>query len=502
MSITSILWSRLRGSNAASTSQLRLTAKTFKGQTRLDQRSYHDYVRFSSDGGKASARIALKSGRNGVFGVESSRGSRATQEDTYSVACVHVDPLELRHSMQTSKSRIIKEAAKRWDPIFAGETDEIAGQVVWFGCFDGHGGQAISALLKSELHAVFESVEPDMVTDTARYTRKLGGYFRRFTGGMMEKWVRQDMLPTIRPSRPGRAHHRPIPKADQDSTSDVVPSTEEMDKRAKEIRKQQEEAADVVMSDSQTGEIQVEHISPPEEVKNEVMTLSERATLAWLHMDRRIQSSKVLNVGGSTASVVLLHSLDLPATPWYSSQLLSITSIHVGDTRMLLCPVSDGHAIPLTNYHHPDDRSEAERLRRIGAGVVTDSFGEARWMGALANTRAFGDSNFKKAGVTSEPEVITQVIKGSDFAFIVAFSDGVGGVVSDQEVVDICRGARHPHEAAQEVVRYAEALGTDDNATAMVIPLRGWGKVQGEDSTAEQRKFKLSKVDIFRDHRQ
>jgi protein phosphatase PTC6 len=74
-------------------------------------------------------------------------------------------------------------------------------------------------------------------------------------------------------------------------------------------------------------------------------------------------------------------------------------------------------------------------------------------------------------------------------------------VVSDQEVVDLCRGASHPHDAAKAVLRYAEALGSDDNATVMCIPLRGWGHVAGEDSTAEKRRFKLSKVDLFRDNR-
>jgi len=49
----------------------------------------------------------------------------------------------------------------------------------------------------------------------------------------------------------------------------------------------------------------------------------------------------------------------------------------------------------LKQYHHPDDRAESERLRKMGAGMITDSFGEARWMGALANTRAFGDSQYK-----------------------------------------------------------------------------------------------------------
>jgi protein phosphatase PTC6 len=464
-------------------------------------RSYQSYLRVNSAKGGNAGRIALRDGKHGVYGVATSRGPRPTQEDTYSVACVHVDPIELRHSLQVSKSRVVQEAAKRWDPFAEGEEDAIAGQVVWFGCFDGHGSQAVSAFLKEELHPTFEEMEPNMATDTVRYTRSLGGYFRRFTGGMASRWVRQEMLPAIRAGRnPGGAHHRP-PK-NQEQSSDATLSTEELDKARKDLEQKNEKANAAIENTDTLGKIDVERIEPPEEVKNESLTLAERATLTFLHMDRRIQSSKTLNIGGSTASVALLHSLDSPAQPWYSSQLLSVTSIHIGDTRMLLCPVSDGRAIPLTNYHHPDDRAEAERLRKVGAGLITDSFGEARWMGALANTRAFGDSQFKKAGVTPEPEVITQILKGDDFAFIIAFSDGIGGVVSDQEVVDLCRSAAHPHEAAKAVLRYAEALGSEDNATVMCIPLRGWGKVSGEDGTAEKRRYKLSKVDLFRDHRQ
>lgn len=81
-------------------------------------------------------------------------------------------------------------------------------------------------------------------------------------------------------------------------------------------------------------------------------------------------------------------------------------------------------------------------------------------MGALANTRAFGDSHYKKVGVTAEPEVITQILKGDDYAFLIGFSDGVGGVMSDQEIVDLCRQARHPIDAAKAVMNFAEELGT------------------------------------------
>jgi len=490
------------GSN--DTSSHHLQRRTLSGPStaslfRQQRRHYQTYLRVNTATG-SSARIPLREGKQGVYGVATTRGSRPTQEDTYSVACIHVDPIELRHSLQVSKSRVLQEAAKRWDPFAEGEDDAIAGQVAWFGCFDGHGSQKVSTFLKEELHSAFESMEADMATDTVRFTRSLGGYFRRFTGGMASKWVRQEMLPAVRAGRnPGGAHHRPPKGQEQQQTAEPI-STEKMEEAKREKQKREEEASKE--PEDLLGKIEVERIEPPEEAIKDSLTLSERATLTWLHMDRCVQSSKALNVGGSTASVALLHSLDLPAQPWYSSQFLSVTSIHIGDTRMLLCPVSDGRAIPLTNYHHPDDRAEAERLRKVGAGLITDSFGEARWMGALANTRAFGDSQFKKAGVTSEPEVITQILKGDDFAFIITFSDGIGGVVNDQEVVDLCRGASHPDEAAKSVLRYAEALGSDDNATVMCIPLRGWGKVGGEDGTAETRKYKLSKVDLFRDHRQ
>lgn len=50
----------------------------------------------------------------------------------------------------------------------------------------------------------------------------------------------------------------------------------------------------------------------------------------WWQADRQIQADENLNVGGSTASVALIHSLDTPPQPWYSSKIISITSVHIG----------------------------------------------------------------------------------------------------------------------------------------------------------------------------
>jgi hypothetical protein len=53
---------------------------------------------------------------------------------------------------------------------------------------------------------------------------------------------------------------------------------------------------------------------------------------------------------------------------------------------VLLCATEGGTAHPLTETHHADARGEAARLRRLGAGLVTDSFGEAR----LVFSKRFG----------------------------------------------------------------------------------------------------------------
>ncbi|SPO30335.1 related to protein phosphatase 2c [Ustilago trichophora] len=512
------------------------------------RRHQQTFVRTLSPSG-GQARIQLKSTRNGVFGLSTSRGTRPYQEDTASVSCLHVPVNELRrnylklHSLSSSAAgAAAANAALEWDPEKAGG-EELAGQVVWFGCFDGHGGQRVSSFLRDQLHKTFESVEADMVTDTVQYTRELGGYFRRFTGGVLERWVRKDKLKPVRAG--GAAGRRPPAGAaavnkeggeKQEQKMDHVTQPETLSNMLSHQGKQDSSSQSpnssktILQPTRQEGGIKIggqanifgnksvdtptpagsadlgwdkliQRIPPPEGMEKETMTMAERLTLAWLVADRQIQSSPKLDVGGSTASVALLHSLDMPSIPWYSSEFVGVHVAHVGDTRVLLCTAKDGKAVPLTTYHHPDDQSESERLRKMGAGMITDSFGEARWMGALANTRAFGDSRFKKVGITVEPEIFSQVIRGSDYGFLIAFSDGVGGVMSDQEVVDLCRNAKHPSQAAQSVLTFAEELGAQDNCTVMVIPLKGWGKVGGQDLTKDRREMRRSKVDVYRDNR-
>jgi protein phosphatase PTC6 len=73
---------------------------------------------------------------------------------------------------------------------------------------------------------------------------------------------------------------------------------------------------------------------------------------------------------------------------------------------------------------------------------------------------------------------------------MVLVSDGISSILSDQEVVDVARGAPNPKAAADSILAFAEELGSEDNATAIVVPLGGWGRIQGPDKTKNLREYR------------
>lgn len=231
-----------------------------------------------------------------------------------------------------------------------------------------------------------------------------------------------------------------------------------------------------------------------------------RLPLAFLEADYDFKGE-----GGSTCTSVYFYCRHVasseaePLPPGAEDNMfdpdndLSLVVAHVGDTRCIICDAK-GEAQPLTIDHHPSAPTEADRLRRFASSFFMDSFGEERF-GVFANTRAFGDTQMKAKGVSAEPDVREVSIK--DEQFLVLVSDGVSGDVSDQEIVDLVistangggSGRGSPQDAAREVVEFAAALGGSDNATCMVIRLRGWGKGSEVDRTGELREYRLKNVD-------
>ncbi|KAH9044787.1 protein serine/threonine phosphatase 2C [Lactarius pseudohatsudake] len=348
---------------------------------------YHDYLRCATPGG--TVRIPLSSPK--VIGVANSRGERAYQEDFHSFATLSLDPQELRLTVS-------KQLGIDWDPESVGHP--FSRQAVFVGIYDGHGGSTVSQYLRQELHGLLESVNKSQIPEMYAYVKEFGGYFKRFSGGLLSPWIN--------------------------------PSSES------------------------AGE----------------MDLHARATLAFFeYADPR-------------PPVAILHSLDTPSTPFFSAQKIALTVVHVGDTRVLLCSTHGGLARAMTENHRAEGRVESTRLRRMmGTGVITDSFGDARWMGALENTRSLGDLKWKPWGVTAEPEVKTKLIE-----------DGVSSVVSDQEIVDLARGATSPRHATKRILSFAEEMGSSDNMTAIVLPFSGWGQISGYDRTKKLREYRSSQM--------
>lgn len=100
---------------------------------------------------------------------------------------------------------------------------------------------------------------------------------------------------------------------------------------------------------------------------------------------------------------------------------------------------------------------------------------------------------FKPFGVTPEPEVRTQVVKGETVSSLILVSDGISGTLSDGEISDLVRSKAHlgPAASAKELLSFAEELGSEDNCTAIVIPFPGWS-TKVKDLTKGLREYRLS----------
>lgn len=146
-------------------------------------------------------------------------------------------------------------------------------------------------------------------------------------------------------------------------------------------------------------------------------------------------------------------------------------------------------------------------------------------MGALANTRAYVSGWFLQPAVLTRCVVsvtsssshlalhqslksaqsysmacilsiriylILTCLAGPDYSHITLVSDGVSSVVSDDEISDIARGASTPKQAADRIISFASDMASQDNLTAIVVPLAGWGRITGPDRTKAYRERKLT----------
>ncbi|CED84395.1 protein serine threonine phosphatase 2c [Phaffia rhodozyma] len=159
------------------------------------KRSVSDYVR-----GVSPAGNKIKYSLPKLVGSYQSRGTRPYQEDALLASAVQIKPEELKYSLRldggTGKSRKqpgsslgegvefwgqdTGEGARGWEP-----TSPTASELALLGIFDGHGGKDVSAWLSEHMADYVESTKGDDVNGVVEYMQSLGGYFRRFNGGLL-----------------------------------------------------------------------------------------------------------------------------------------------------------------------------------------------------------------------------------------------------------------------------------------------------------------------------
>ncbi|KAI5795783.1 phosphatase 2C-like domain-containing protein [Geopyxis carbonaria] len=412
----------------------------------------------SLDRNTTTVRIPLRSAKH-HFGATRARGTRPNNEDNYQAGVIDV-PL--------------------FSPIATSPVeDHQPGQepsVFYFSVFDGHGGDLASLYLKDYLHRYIEETsklfnpgneqrplaDPDSVHvdhDAEGWAERtklqqdlvnlwqntVGGYFRRFKpdfGVTKGCGVSGD-------GRIGAVLTYALLKLDMDFITNQRPW--------------------FIPSDA-----------TPTQVDSEESTNSFK--------------------GGSTATVILI-STSTPKPFWNPKQKSTLITAHLGDTRALLCRTSDGEAVPITTNHHPSSPIESGRLRRYAASFVQDSFGEERF-GFLANTRSVGDVKQKRLGVSAEPDLHVTDIAPAEYSFLVLVSDGISGVLDDQEIVDIVKECRTPEEAAKELTEFVDEVGeSGDNATAIVVRMGGWEKRneggEGWLGTKKQREWRRENAEEY-----
>ncbi|CAK7209559.1 Protein phosphatase 2C 6 [Sporothrix curviconia] len=462
-------------------------------------------------------RIPLRSAKH-HFGASNARGSRPYNEDTNQAGTIDMPAFA-----KLAPISLVRSAISNSRSTGEGITADGAGgdpQIFYFAVFDGHGGTECADFLRDELHGYIEETAADFgLTSSLRrkgrggaavggassvaaadnkekdsddsdsgsssrgaedseqpeqdhtttainlqrellqeYRSTVGGYFRRFKPACFADGI---ALPSSR--RAASSPSPPLPSAPM-SSSPTPPVTIESVLTYAFLRAD----LDFVSAQARKPDPDDPYVSDFPLNQDEILGAPHHQPPSGHGIGGPVRFK-----GGSTASVALI-STPTPAPFWHPAARSTLMVAHVGDTRVLLCETATGQARPLTRDHHPSSPVEARRLTRFAESLVTDSFGEERISG-LANSRAFGDMQSKRIGVSAEPEMERVELGPAQFSFLVLVSDGVSGTLSDQEIVDVVKEARTPEQGSRAVVEYATEVSRDgDNATCLVVRLGGW----------------------------
>ncbi|TGZ79206.1 protein serine/threonine phosphatase 2C [Ascodesmis nigricans] len=412
----------------------------------------------STDRETTTVRIPLRSAKH-HFGVSTSRGTRPYNEDHSQAGVIDIPPFS------SPPENAPKEDA-------AAPMSDVGASVFYYGVFDGHGGDTASLYLKDNLHTYIEQ--------TSRLFNP--------TSTPVPISPTNASLPEAL-----KAHHKDRQKLQKDLLHDWKSTVGGYWRRVK---------IDFGLTGSKCNS------SGSPTIPSVLMYSLLKLDLDFITNSRPFYLPPTVEgeeptllsgdpkgvttfKGGSTSTIILIS----PSTPhhpyWHPEQTSTLITCHLGDTRAILCRTSDGTAHPLTLPHSPSSPTESARLRRYTHAFNHDSFGEERF-GFLANTRSVGDASQKRLGVSAEPDISSLVLHPSEYSFLVLVTDGVSGVLGDQEICDIVKEEDTPEKAAREITEFVEEVGEmGDNATVLVVRLGGWEKRGAEDGGERTRRLRM-----------
>lgn len=165
---------------------------------------------------------------------------------------------------------------------------------------------------------------------------------------------------------------------------------------------------------------------------------------------------------------------------------------NVGDSEACLVSEVDGalQTENLTVPHKASDPTEKKRVEELGGHVF---FG--RVFGALAVSRSFGDSKFKKPKtsqnfVSCEPALHTSEIR-PEHTFLILACDGLWDVMNHAQAAAFAKSKIDEGQSAKEVAAslVSEALRkkTEDNVTVIVVIFKQAGGAAASTATSSDK---------------
>ena len=169
------------------------------------------------------------------------------------------------------------------------------------------------------------------------------------------------------------------------------------------------------------------------------------------NIDKYFDNSEEAKQCGSTGTIVVVNNRN-------------IYCANVGDSKCYY--INENEAIQITEDHNCKNKVEVDTLKNKGVAVF-----RGRVFGSLNLTRSFGDTEFKKDGITSTPYIKKIFSDKNDVKYLIIASDGVWDVVDNKKLFQISKELKEgsSEEFCNNLINYALENNSNDNISCIVI---------------------------------